>query len=206
MVQTCVDRNMSIDGGELGIEPWSLPRHVMDQTVASTGDGAFTQQTDLPGKLMIDSGILTWTSDSPLPAMMLVRVQRLTRSWQVSNPNIVQIRDRYTTSIGSTDPRLPETSSTFQGQSGGGIDVGTNSTSVPLVGRLWVYEDAHITEEWLGPVPPGEDFNIWYRCYLWTPPPWSNNANNNSPTHTATVNGARIQLIAFPTVDTAIAS
>jgi hypothetical protein len=37
-----------------------------------------------------------------------------------------------------------------------------------------------------------------YRCYVWTPPPWSDNANKNSPKHEAAARWARIQMIAFP--------
>lgn len=206
MVETCVSRNLNIDGGILGIEPWSTPRLVFDQSYASVGDGAFTQQTTLPGKLMIDSGIQTWTNDSPLDAMVLIRVQRSYRNWVVSNPNAVQIRDRFTYAIGGEDPRIPDVSSVYHGHSGGALDVGSLTTGATIIGKYWDWEDGTLLEDWLGPVPAGDALKIWYRCNLWTPPPWSNNANNGSPEHSASVRGVRLVLMSFPTRDSAVVS
>lgn len=203
MAEVCVSRNFDTSSGALAAQPWSVPRHVFDTTYNSTGDGAFTQQTNLPGKLMIDSGIQSWTNDSPLDAMVLLRVHRANRDYIVSNPNVVQIRDRFTTAVGEP-PRVPDVSNQYQGATGGGLDLSSNVSTEPKTGRLWMWEDAVLTEDWFGPVPPGESFQIWYRCYLWTPPPWSNNANSNSPTHEARVRNARIQLMAFPTQDQAV--
>jgi len=204
MAEVCVSRNFDFPGGELTAQPWSVPRHVFDDTFVSTGDGTFGQQTTLPGKLMIDSGIQTWTNNSPLDAMVLLRVYRAYRNYVVSNPNVVQIRDRFTTAIGADTPRVPDTSNQYQGATGGGVDFSSNTVTQPLAGKLWMWEDACMSEDWFGPVPPGEDFKFWYRCYLWTPPPWSNNANENDPEHSATVRNARIQLMAFPTQDQAV--
>lgn len=206
MAETCVSRNMGIDGNVLSIEQWATPRIVHDTTYNSTGDGAFTAQTTLPGKLMIDSGIISWTNSSPLEAMVLLRIQRAYRNWVVSNPNYVQIRDRYTTAIGGDDPRVPDTSSTYHGQSGGSLDVGLAYTGATIAGKYWDWEDGTLLEDWVGPVPAGEVLKVWYRCYLWTPPPWSNNANNGSPEHSASVRSSRIMLMAFPTQDTAVVS
>jgi hypothetical protein len=205
MAEVCITRNTTITDGVLGIAPWSVPRIVFDQTYNSTGDGAFTQLTTLPGKLMIDSGIQSWTNTSTLPAMVLLRVQRAMRNWVVSNPNAVQIRDRYTYAI-DDDPRVPDTSSTYHGASGGSIDVGLAPNGATIAGKYWDYEDPTMFEDWLGPVEPGEQLRVWYRCYLWTPPPWSNNANNSSPEHSANVRNSRIQMMAFPTQDTAVIS
>lgn len=206
MAEACVSRNTDIVGGDLSIAPWSLPRLVSDQTFNSTGDGSFTQLTTLPGKLMIDSGIQSWTSDSPLPVRILLRVQRAHRDLLVSNPNAAQIRDRYTWTQNGTDPRVPETSSVFQGQTGASIDLSSNFAGTPFIGRFWVYDDAHMIEDWIGPdlLQPGMAFKYWYRTYLWTPPPWSNNANGGSPQHSATVRNTRIQVWAFPTQDTEV--
>lgn len=204
MAQACVSRNMDITANALAVQPWSIPHHVLDQTFASTGDGAFSQETTLPGKLMIDSGVLTWTNPSPLDAMVLVRLQRARRQWHISNPNAVQIRDRFTYTIGGATPREPLTSSVYTGQSGAAMDLGTQNNGTPYIGEYWEWEDPTLSEDWLGPVPPGQDFKIWYRCYLWTPPPWSNNANNNNPLHDASVHSTRIQLMAFPTRDEAV--
>lgn len=204
MVETCVTRNTGISGGELTVAPWATPRHVYDQTFPSLGDGTFTEQTSLPGKLMADSTIQSWTNTGPLEAMVLLRLQRGYRDYVVSNPNAVQIRDRYTTRIGPGDPQVPDTSYQYQGATGGAIDFSSNTNTQPETGRIWMWEEASISEAWYGPVAPGETFKFWYRCYLWTPPPWSDNANDNVPEHSARIHDTRIQLMAFPTQDRAV--
>lgn len=203
MPEVCVSRNMKITSGVLGIEKWSIPRHVGDSTFNSVGDGTLAANQTLPGKLMID-GTLSWTSDSPLPTNILLRVNRAYRDFVTSNPNVVQFRDRWTYKIG-TGPQVaevPDVSATYQSQFGGGVDLGTSNTAVPFLGKIARFQDAHITEDWIGPVPVGETINVRYRCYVWTPQPFSNNANNNSPVHEARARSTQIQLIAFPTQDT----
>lgn len=201
MAQVCVSQNMGISGNVLTVEPWAVVHHVHDATYNSVGDGSFGVQTTLPGKLMIDSGIISWTNPSPLNANVLVRIQRAYRDWRISNPNAVQIRDRFTYALGGTDPRVPDVSSVYHGQSGGSLDAGAQFNGTPYVGQYWEWEDGTCLEDWITPVAPGEELRLWYRCNLWTPPPWSNNANNNSPQHEANVRSARIQLIAYPTQD-----
>lgn len=204
MAQVCVSYNMGITANELTVQPWAVPTHVYDTTFASVGDGSFGVQTTLPGKLMIDSGTapyITWTNPSPLDAFVLLRIQRDRRDWRISNPNAVQIRDRYTYAIGGDNPRDPDVSSVYNGHSGGAFDAGAQGNGTPYIGQYWEWEDPTLVEDWLGPVGPSEELKVHYRCNLWTPPPWSNNANNNSPQHEAYVRGARIQLIAFPTQD-----
>jgi len=51
----------------------------------------------------------------------------------------------------------------------------------------------------VGPLAPGQRLNVHYRTYVWTPPPWSDNANKNSPQHQAAARYSRVQLQAFPT-------
>lgn len=205
MAQVCVSQNFDISTGALGVQPWSVPRHVFDQTYASVGNGPFGSQTSLPGKLMIDSGVQAWTNTAPLPANVLFRLHRGSRYFTTSSPNVVQIRDRYTTSIGDI-PRVPNTAGQYQGASGGGMDRSTNVVGTPFPGQIQAWEDASITEDWLGPVPAGETLYFHYRAYLWTPPPWSNNANYAQPFHEATVDPVRIQLMAFPTQDQGVMS
>ena len=204
MAEVCVSRNLSITAGVLGIEPASVPVVALDATYNSTGDGSYTTPfTTLPGKLMIDSGIQSWVNSGPLSVQMLVRIQRARRDWWTSNPNAAQTRDRYTYTINGDDPRVPDTSSTYHGQSGSAGDVGTDSAAQPYQAVWYEYEDGTILEDWIT-VPAGATFKIWYRAYFWTPPPFSNNANAGSPTQGININNTRIILMAFPTQDTAV--
>lgn len=200
MAQICTSQNLDISTGELGIQPWSVPRHVYDQSFTSVGNGVYGAHTNLPGKLMIDSGVQSWTNTAPLPAQILFRLHRGSRRFIVSSPNVVQVRDRFTTAIDVT-PRVPDTSNQYQGAAGGGVDMSTTTAAKPYAGVLYAWDDAMITEDWFGPIPPGGVFRFHYRATLWTPPPWSNNANDNLPIHECDLDPVRIQLIAFPTQD-----
>lgn len=205
MPKVCVSDNLSVAGGRLGLAPWSVPRVVKDNTTASIGDGPFGQQTTLPGKLMIIA-VETWTNTSPVPHSVLLRVQRPETNWVVSNPNVVQLRDQWTHVITSTGEYAPDPdpSSTYRSAVGGGVDLAANSSATPLFGRFWQYRDTHITEDLLGPVPPGYTLEVQYRRYLWTPPPWADNASLNAPLHEAYCRGVRIIFFAMPELEGAV--
>lgn len=204
MAEVCVSRNLSITAGVLGIEPFSVPVVALDATYNSTGDGTYTvPQTVLPGRKMIDSTVQSWTNSTPLDVNMLVRIQRARRDWWTSNPNAVQIRDRYTYTINGDTPRVPDTSSTYHGQSGSAGDVGTDSAALPYQALWYEYEDGTLLEDWIT-VPAGATFKIWYQAYMWTPPPWSNNANAGAPSQSLNIYNTRIVLMAFPTQDTLV--
>lgn len=206
MPNVCVSRNLKIGvAGKLGLQPWSVPRMVLSERVNSVGDGAYTQQTILPGKIMMNT-TLTWINDAPIEQMVMLRVTRAYRDIVVSNPNAVQIRDRWTHRIGgaSTVASDPDPSQLLQSQMGASMDLSTNFFSTPLFGRLYIWRDSNTVEDWLGVVPPGQRIVVRYRCTLWTPPPWADNASNNSPLHTANVRWSLLQLHSYPTQDTEV--
>ena len=66
-----------------------------------------------------------------------------------------------------------------------------------------MWSDAGIEEEWVGPIEPGQTINVWYQAYVWTPPPWNDNANRNSPQHSVKGNYTRVTLMVFPDYDLA---
>ena len=196
----CVDENLVTDSaGMLVMQPWAVPRLVADVRAVSGADGKMFPEQALPGRLLIEQK-LSWVNDAPLDAMLLVRVTRAYKAWVVSNPNAIQFRDRWTTTIDPENltPSVPVTTGIYNSQVGSAIDTGTNSVAEPNPGRQWCWSESNCTDEWVGPVKPGYWFNLWYRCYVWTPPPFSDNANKNSPEHSVKANWTRIQLIAFP--------
>lgn len=203
MADVCVSRNLTITAGALGIAPWSVFRLVADVTGTSTGDGSLSAQTRLPGKLMIDQQV-SWTSDSQLPTRMLLRVTRAYRSIITSNPNAVQLREAIEHAIDAT-PRVPDPSRLVFSQCGYALDHGTDNAALPWIGRAFLDVDSTSTDVWFtDSLPAGSTLNVHYRTYAWTPPPYSNNANGNSPHHEAHARWTRLQLFAAPTQDEAI--
>jgi hypothetical protein len=194
----CTDEHLTSDNaGQLQLQKWSVPRLVADLRAESAGDGSLASTIALPGKLLIQAEV-GWTNDSPVDMMMLIRVIRSWRGWLTSNPNAVQFRDRWTWAIDRT-PSIPVTTGIYNSQVGSAIDVGTNSVSEPNPGRQWVWTPVTMSDEWVGPLAPGQRLEVHYRTYVWTPPPWSENANKNSPQHNAQARFSRVQLQAFPT-------
>lgn len=201
----CIDENLTTDDvGLPRLQRWSVPRPVVDVRVQSGGDGRLTRpEISLPGKKMIDRTV-EWVNDTPLEQPVRIVVTRASRSILTSNPNAIQVRDRWTYAIDS-EPEEPVTTSIFNGQFGGAVDFGTNSVSEPEPGRLWLWAGTNREDEWISPLlAPGSKLKMWYQCYVWTPPPWSNNANKNSPEHEVYVNWARLQLIAYPKQGTVV--
>lgn len=201
----CIDQNMTVDDvGLPRFQPWAVPRLVACERVQSGGDGRLTRSlTGQPGRLMLDKQV-NWLNDTPLEQPVLIRVVRASRSILTSNPNVIQVRDRWTYAIDG-EPDMPITTSVYDGHFGGGVDFGSNSVAEPQPGRLWLWSDTNTTDKWVSPMlKPGQQLNVWYQCYAWTPPPWSNNANKNSPAHEVYVNWTRLELIAFPQQGTVV--
>lgn len=197
LLNVCVSENLAIDAdGVLRAAPWSVPRIVAEVRADSRGDGPLLQTTTAPGKLLIDQK-LGWRNDTPVDHMIRILVTRRWKHWIVSNPNLIQFRDRWTTAIDSTVDE-PITSSLSNGQVGSGNDVGTNTVAEPNPGLYWHWWGTTSSEEWKGPVKPGEKFDLWYRAYVWTVPPFSDNANKNKPVHWAEAGWSRISLEVFP--------
>lgn len=201
----CVAENLTIGpDGQLRLAPWSRPRNVVDVLAPSGADTTKLLATEtLPGRLLIDRKVL-WTNDSPVDHMVRVLVTRRWRRWVTSNPNAIEFRDRWSSAItpaDATEPieaAEPVVTGYYNSQTGSAGDIGTNSVAEPQPGKFWHWWGTNTAEEWLGPVGPGETFRLWYRGYVWTPPPFSNNANKNSPAHEAEAGWARIQLVVFP--------
>lgn len=195
----CVSENLTLStDGELRIHPKTVPRWVVDVKANSNdGDSKVYATTSQPGKLMIDQRV-GWTNDGPTEARLMIRVTRGPKSWLTSNPNAIEYRDLWTYAVNRT-PSTPIPTSQSNGKAGSSMDIGTNTVAEPNPGRLWMWRDTHSSDEWISdPLAIGDRFEIWYRCYLWTPPPWSDNANKNNPQHAALAVFSRVQLRAFP--------
>lgn len=197
--KVCVAENLTVDDatGLLQMAKCSVPRVVHDYLAHSAGDGQLLATTTLPGKLLIEHKF-SWKNDSPVDQTMLIRVTRRWRETLVSNPNAIEYRDRWSWAI-NTDPVEPVVSGLYNGQTGLSGDIGTNTVAEPNPGLWYGWYPTTSTDEWIGlPLTPGDKLTVWYRHYVWTPRPWSDNANKNQPHHSAAAGWARLQLWAFP--------
>lgn len=205
MPKVCVSRNLKITGGDatLGLEKWSVPRMVAQVSATSTGDGAIANPglTSQPGRQMLNATI-SWTSDSPLPSLMRLQVIRRYRTIITSNPNAVQIWDSWNHKVDGT-PAVPDSYAVVNSLSTLSLDIGTDNVSQPWRGLVYQDYPATSSEEWYE-LPAGSALAVHYRAYVWTPPPWSNNASANSPVHEAYSRGVKLRLWAFPTTDEAV--
>jgi hypothetical protein len=200
----CVGENLAInDAGQLELAPWSVPRLLVDEIAGSGADTTkLPATTTLPGRLLIEKYV-QWTNDAPVDHTIRVEVTRRWKRWVTSNPNAIQFRDRWTSVIipvgaAFTLPQPPVVSGLYNSITGSAGDLGTNTVAEPNPGVFYSWWDTNTGEEWLGPVKPGETFGLWYRMYVWTPPPFSDNANKNAPNHQAEGGWARISLMGFP--------
>lgn len=194
----CVAENLLVTkGGELQLAPWSVPRLVQDVMATSGGDGDIGATTYPPGKKLMDQR-LEWKNDTPVTHTILIRCVRRYKRWIVSNPNALQFRDRWSWSVNG-EPEEPSTVGTYNSQCGSAEDVGTDSVAQPNPGKFWHWWGSNTSDEWVWlPVKPGDTIKVWYQMYVWTPPPFSDNANKNKPQHVAEAGWSRIQMIAFP--------
>lgn len=200
----CISPALTTDAQKrLMMQPYAVPRVPAgcDVVAKSGGDGKVYPLIELPGKLLIDQQV-SWYNDTPLDHQVRIIVTRGWRSWVVSNPNAIQIRDRWESAIDDVPP-MPVSLDNINSQTGSSIDLSTNTVSEPKPGRHWVWNDAGMEEEWIGPLEPGQTINVWYQAYVWTPYPWADNANRNSPQHSVKANYTRLTLMVFPIYDLA---
>lgn len=204
MPAVCLAENLVIGpGGALRLAPHSVPRNVVDVIAHASEAIPLGGVTSLPGRLMIDRRA-QWTNDTPVDHTIRIEVTRRWKRVVVSNPNAIQFRDRWSTALtvaGSEfiDPEVPVVSGIFNSQCGVAGDVGTNTVAEPNPGKFWTWYGTNTAEEWISPVlAPGDTLALWYRLYVWTPPPFSDNANKNAPDHQAEAGWTRLQMMAMP--------
>ena len=194
----CIGQQLAVNGDQqLQLAPWSVPSLIADVKALSGGDGKLVETIYLPGKKLMDQK-LTWANATPVTYTVLIRVIRRYKAWIVSNPNAIQFRDRWNWAVNADAPE-PIVTGLYNGQCGSAGDVGTNTVAAPNPGLFHHWMGTTTADEWVWePVNVGDQFNFWYQAYVWTPPPWSNNANKNSPQHNAQAGWTRIQLWGFP--------
>lgn len=200
MANVCVSDDFRIEDGKLGLA--NVPASGAWQRIISAvyfpsgavigGEGmvSFGRLTSLPGKRISYAAVLVMNEyDTPLTVM--VRAQRPAMNVIVSNPNAAQIRSKWSYKITDgplADPwdasNYPDPSQDFDLQVGVSLDAGASSGGVPVRGVISrIFPAAYVEDIVPAKVLPGQYLYVWFATYLWTPPPWSDNSNNNSPQH-----------------------
>lgn len=196
----CTSGNLAVsDDKKLRLNPATLIRPVRDVVATSSGDGKMVYTPDIAAPKVLIEQKLAWSNDLGLDVALRVIIVRGTRNLKTSQPNYIQLRDRYTTAI-NAEAGEPELTGYYNSQCGAGIDLGTNSTAEPNPGRYWVWWDGRMEDDWFD-IDAGDDFALWYRCAAWTPEPWSDNANSGNPEHTVAAKYTRLLLLAYPKQD-----
>lgn len=199
----CLSPALTTDSQKrLRMQPFAVPRIPTgcDVIARSGADGRVYPIIDQSGsKLMIDQQ-MSWYNDTPLDHHVRIIVTRGWRSWVTSNPNSIELVDRWESAVDGLPP-MPVPTDNVSSRAGSAIDLATDTVSVPKPGRHWEWTDAASQDEWVGPLEPGETLNLWYQAYFWTPPPWADNANRDAPEHSVRANYTRIQLMVFPVYD-----
>lgn len=200
----CVSENLVIGAdGKLRLAPWSAPRLVVDQLFKSGGDGKLLETRQQPGKLMID-GAVGWVNDTPVDHQVRIMVTRRHKFWVTSNPNYIQFRDRWTVAVtpkgaAYVEPDEPLVTGLYNGKVGSAGDVGSNSVAEPNPGLFVHWWGSAMVDDWSTAIlEPGDQMAMRYREYVWTPDPFSDNANKNSPRHEAESGYTRIGLMVYP--------
>lgn len=200
----CVSENMVIGAdGKLRLAPWAAPRVVADVQFKSGGDGKLLETREQPGKLMID-GALGWVNDSPVPHQVRIMVTRRYKFWVTSNPNLIRFQDRWTVAVTArgaeyVEPDEPLTTGISNSIAGSAGDVGSNTVAEPNPGLFVHWWGTSQIDDWsTATLEPGDSMAMRYRQYVWTPDPFSDNANKNSPRHEAESGWTRVALMVYP--------
>ena len=139
--------------------------------------------TVLPGmELWDDAFELTNTADHDRYVML--RIQRpYYIAMRVPQPNALQVRDGWECRVGE-DPPEPTVDVTrhYRGIWTASLDLGTTSASggTPHAGKIEQYSPSFRVDE-IVHVPAGETIIFRWAAWVWTPPPWSDNANDGHP-------------------------
>jgi hypothetical protein len=194
----CLGQNLTVNSaGQLQMAPWSVPSLLNDVLCPTMGDGALVETQYAPGKLLV-SQQLNWVNNTPVAYTIRIVVIRRYKQWVNSNPNAIEFRDRWNWAINGAVAE-PVTTGLYNGQCGSAEDLGTNDLAMPNAGLFYHWWGTGSGEEWVWEtVNPDDTFNFWYEAYVWTPPPWSDDGNLNSPQYVANLGFSRIQLWGFP--------
>lgn len=210
MTRVCVSKNLTADNGQLGLARQALAtlETVHEWLIEDPGSLYLPPSsgvTTLPGFVAADN-LLNWTNTYTLPCSYLVQIQRGPVEASVSNPNVLQRRDRVTyrvTAPGDYDfmPPDPDPSYVFDDQFTVGLDRSTNNSAVPLAGVLRVARNRSLQEILIGPVGPAHQVVLAYRAIIWTPPPYANNANAGTPVLGINQHTVSVRVFRIPALD-----
>ncbi|UIR36972.1 hypothetical protein LZP97_26930 (plasmid) [Rhodococcus sp. DMF-1] len=133
MVNVCTSEQFTEDGGILGLSPFAFAAPVAQTTATSTGDGTITAHPGAGGRALIDAS-LHWANTYPCPVRVQPILRKQRRALSATASNILVVRDRATTLVGTDAPGVPITAvdpdptAVFDSEWGGGNIVGAAAT------------------------------------------------------------------------------
>lgn len=197
----CIGPNLGTDSdGALMLSDTAYVTPVWNYV--STGPGRMTDfGTTLPGQEM-ESGSHEVTNDADVARPLMVVWSRPPVYLRVAQPNAVQVRMKATVESGSRLPpeSTPNPSASYDAAFTAGTDVDTDDEGTPVFG--------HYTRAWPGGcyrtveiIDPGDKARFSWSTYVWSPPPWSNNASDNNPLQVASVGSHTVWAAFFPNME-----
>lgn len=181
MSEVCVSDAFTVTDGALGLAAWTgaviESREIEEISYEWPG---MTGITSLPGEALWDHTVIG-TNTAGVARLAVFRLQRpYSTMLEVPQPNAMQMRDAWAYRVGPnvTAPNVSVVED-YNGAWTASADSGTFSDGTTRKGRLYLYFPGSMVDVQVR-VPAGEQVALRWRGYIWTPPPWSNNADNGN--------------------------
>lgn len=179
MADVCVSEDFTVDGaGQLSIAAHTRMSHVSTLSAAPVSRRKTWSEIALPGDRMwfLQSQVV---NTSPVDRPVMFRLNRPYVFLSPAQPNAIQLRDKWETEVGAS-PIAPavDVTESYNGVWTASVDSGPPGGS-PQRGRTFPYWPGVMVAETVM-VPAGESAVLSWAGYVWTPPPWSNNANEGN--------------------------
>lgn len=181
MSEVCVSDAFTVVDGALGLAAWTgAVIALREQEQISYEWPDWSGITSLPGEPLWDHEIVA-VNDAPSARLAVFRLQRpYSTMFEVPQPNAMQMRDgwAYRVGPGVTAPPVSVVED-YNGAWTASADSGTFSDGTTRKGRLIRYFPGSMVDVQVH-VPAGETVALRWAGWVWTPPPWSNNADDGN--------------------------
>lgn len=204
MSKVCVSDAFTIVDGALGLAAWTgaeFYRRRVGAEVTLTQTGAIPT---LPGIELWDM-VEVAVNEAHVNRLAVFRLQRPIITLIVPQPNAMQVRDRWEVRVAPRGgvPDIPgalemSTAQVYNGAWTASADSGTFSNGTTRKGRMYRHFPGPMVDVQVT-VPPDHTAAIRWMGYVWTPPPWSNNADAGNATGNYACTAPMLTAMLLPT-------